>query len=229
MKKLQKRDTNKGFWLQYFSSEVDLPFWQEWFNHELHVKALQAGSNSQSDEFTIELGLQAHPINDEFKKDTTRSTNSLFSYQVAKNVGVHVIDLVLNRSSSTFKGYQTSLSDFQESMKKGSSSCGQAHQFCFKLKVLLDIYLTLCLTDNVYTQVEVGLIESPVANIWPEVKVVIDTMSAWMVPFLKIFGIEKRNGLSSFDVCTDSTNDICDLVEEFFIRPPGTCRDVIFG
>eukprot|EP00957_Ditylum_brightwellii_P071394 5427933-Ditylum_brightwellii.AAC.1 len=32
--------------------------------------------------------------------------------------------LALSRSSSTFKGCQASLLDFQESLKKGSSSCG---------------------------------------------------------------------------------------------------------
>ena len=44
-----------------------------------------------------------------------------------------------------------------------------------------------------YIQVEVNLKKTPVENIWPEVMGIILAVNAWMVPFLKKFGVEKGN------------------------------------
>ena len=37
-----------------------------------------------------------------------------------------------------------------------------------------------------------------------------------MVPFMKIFGVEKGNGISYFAVIIGSPHDMCELVKEYF-------------
>ena len=43
-----------------------------------------------------------------------------------------------------------------------------------------------------YTQFEVDLERPPVNQIWPEVMGIILAVNAWMVPFMKTFGVEKE-------------------------------------
>ena len=54
-----------------------------------------------------------------------------------------------------------------------------------------------------YTQFEVDIEQPPVEHIWPEVMGIILAVNAWMVTFLKTFGVEKGNGLSPFAVSID--------------------------
>ena len=44
-------------------------------------------------------------------------------------------------------------------------------------------------------------------------------VNAWMVPFLKTFGVEKGNGISPFYVSIDGPNALGKLVKENFKRP----------
>ena len=44
--------------------------------------------------------------------------------------------------------------------------------------------------------VNVDLMSPAVDQLWPEVRGVIETVNAWIQPFLKLFGVEDRNGLS---------------------------------
>ena len=39
-------------------------------------------------------------------------------------------------------------------------------------------------------------------------------VNAWMVPFLKTFGLEKGNSLSTFDVSIDIPHELRELVKE---------------
>ena len=64
-----------------------------------------------------------------------------------------------------------------------------------------------------YTQVKVDLEQPHVEQIWPEVMGIILAVIAWMVPFLRIFGVEKVNGLSPFDVSIDIPHAPAELVK----------------
>ena len=44
-------------------------------------------------------------------------------------------------------------------------------------------------------------------------------VNAWMVIFMKEFGVEKGNGLSTFTVSIDSPHALGDLVKEYFKIP----------
>ena len=65
-----------------------------------------------------------------------------------------------------------------------------------------------------YTQLEVDLERPPVEHIWPEVMGIILAVNAWMVPFLKTFGVEKGNGLSPFAVSIDIPHALGELAKE---------------
>ena len=58
-----------------------------------------------------------------------------------------------------------------------------------------------------------------VDQLWEEVKGVIEVVTSWMLPFLKVFGVEEGNGLSPFAVTIDKPSDLLALVEQFF-KPP---------
>ena len=62
-----------------------------------------------------------------------------------------------------------------------------------------------------YTQVKVDLEQLPAEHIWPEVMDIILAVNAWMVTFLKAFGVEKGNGLSPFAVSIDIPHALGDL------------------
>ena len=64
-----------------------------------------------------------------------------------------------------------------------------------------------------YTQFEVDLERPPVNQIWPEVMGIILAVNAWMVPFMKTFGVEKGNFLSPFDVSIDIPHALGELVK----------------
>ena len=44
-------------------------------------------------------------------------------------------------------------------------------------------------------------------------------VNAWLMPFLKIFGLYKGNSFSPFSVSIGIPNDICKLVKEYSKRP----------
>ena len=44
-------------------------------------------------------------------------------------------------------------------------------------------------------------------------------LNAWMMPFLKTFGVEKGNGLSPFAVSIDIPHVLSELAKEYFKRP----------
>ena len=46
-------------------------------------------------------------------------------------------DLAVSRPNTTFKGYQSTLSDFNESLKRGSSTYGTVSRDCFSLDAYL--------------------------------------------------------------------------------------------
>ena len=71
----------------------------------------------------------------------------------------------------------------------------------------------------VYTQVKVDLETPPVEQIWPEVMGIILVVNAWMVPFMKTFGVEKVNGLSTFSVSIYIPHTLSELVKEYLRRP----------
>ena len=54
---------------------------------------------------------------------------------------------------------------------------------------------------------------------WEEVKGVIEVVNSWMMPFLKLFGVEVGNGLSPFAVDIDTPSDLLALIDQFF-KPP---------
>ena len=70
-----------------------------------------------------------------------------------------------------------------------------------------------------YTKLEVDLEQSPVKHISPELMGIILAVTAWIVPFMKTLGVEKRNGLSTFAVSTDSPHARVDLVKEYIKIP----------
>ena len=67
-----------------------------------------------------------------------------------------------------------------------------------------------------YTQFKFDIERPPVKHIWPEVMGVILAVNAWMVPFLKKFGVEKGNGLSHFAVSIYILHALSELVKEYF-------------
>ena len=103
-------------------------------------------------------------------------------------------DLVTARSHTSFKGYQHTFPEFLQSLKKGSAGTtgGPVH------------------VDNDMPAVD---------QLWEEVKGVIEVVNSWMLPFLKVFGVEEGNGLSPFAVTIDKPSDLLALVEQFF-KPP---------
>ena len=70
-----------------------------------------------------------------------------------------------------------------------------------------------------YTQFKFDIERPPVKHIWPEVMGIILAVNAWMVTFLKTFGVEKGNGLSPFAVSIDIPHALIELVKEYFKRP----------
>ena len=48
---------------------------------------------------------------------------------------------------------------------------------------------------------------------------IILAVNAWMVPFLKTFGVDKGNCISPFSVSIDSPYVLGELVKEYFKRP----------
>ena len=64
-----------------------------------------------------------------------------------------------------------------------------------------------------YTQVEVDLGQPLVKQNFPEVMGILLVVNAWMVPFLKTFGVEKGNGQYTFPVSIDSPHALGELVK----------------
>ena len=67
-----------------------------------------------------------------------------------------------------------------------------------------------------YIQVGVNIERLHVEHIWPEVMGIMLAVNACMVPFMKIFVVEKVSGLSTFAVSIDSPHAIGELVKEYF-------------
>ena len=61
--------------------------------------------------------------------------------------------------------------------------------------------------------------KSAVDQLWDEVKGVIEVVNSWMLPFLKVFGVEEGNGLSPFAVPIETPSYLLTVVEQFF-KPP---------
>ena len=56
--------------------------------------------------------------------------------------------------------------------------------------------------------VHVDLNKPAVGKLWDGVSRLIQAATAWMVPFLKLFGVKEGNGLSPFSVNTKTTGDL---------------------
>ena len=80
-----------------------------------------------------------------------------------------------------------------------------------------------------YTQIEVDLEGPPDEHIWPEVMGIILSVNAWMLPFLRTFGVEKGNGLSPFAIIIDSPHALGKLVKEYFKIPTPDRQGCITG
>ena len=70
-----------------------------------------------------------------------------------------------------------------------------------------------------YTQFKVDLERPHVEHIWLEVMDIILAVNAWMVPFLKKFGVEKGNGISTLAVSIDIPHAVGELVKKHFRTP----------
>ena len=70
-----------------------------------------------------------------------------------------------------------------------------------------------------YNWVEVDLKRLPVEHIWPEVMGIILGVNAWVVPFLKTFGVVKGNDIFHFSVSINIPHAIGELVREYFKIP----------
>ena len=101
--------------------------------------------------------------------------------------------LVTARTKTSFKGYQQTFPDFLASLQDGSDGA-------------------------LAGPVDVDLDKKAVDQLWDEVKGVIGMSNAWMVQFLKIFGVVEGNGLSPFVTSIDSPSDLSALIDRFF-RP----------
>ena len=53
---------------------------------------------------------------------------------------------------------------------------------------------------------------------------IIGTVISWMLPFLKLFGIVERNGLSPFATSFNSPYDLSNAVKWFFCAPKADMR-----
>ena len=95
------------------------------------------------------------------------------------------IDITVSRLNKTFKGYQSTLSDFNKSLKRGLSTSGPViHDYFHWMRICNFVSPIIVL---LYTQVKVDLERPPVEHIWPEMMGIILAVNAWMVPFLKTF------------------------------------------
>ena len=123
-------------------------------------------------------------------------------------------DISVPISNTNFKGYQSTFSDFDENLKRDSSTPGPVSHDIFHSMQIYNFVSPIILL--LYTQVKVDLERLPVEQIWPELMGIILAVNAWMVPFLTKFGVEKGNGLSSFSIIIDSPHAISELVKEYF-------------
>jgi len=107
---------------------------------------------------------------------------------------IFLSNLVTARNHTSFKGYQQTFPEFLDTLKKGSAgaTAGPVH---------------------------VNNDEPAVDQLWDEVKGVIEVVNSWMLPFLKVFGVEEGNGLSPFAVAIESPSDIQALIDKFFKSP----------
>ena len=64
-----------------------------------------------------------------------------------------------------------------------------------------------------YTQLEVDLERPHVKQIWTEAMGIILAVNAWMVTFLKTFGVYKGKGLSPFAFSIDRPHALGELVK----------------
>ena len=103
-------------------------------------------------------------------------------------------NLVTARTHTSFKGYQQTFPEFLDTLKKGSVGATTG-------------------------PVNVDDDKPAVDQLWDEVKGVIEVVNSWMLPFLKVFGVEKGNGLSPFAVPIETPSDLLTMVEQFF-KPP---------
>ena len=100
------------------------------------------------------------------------------------------------RTHTEFKGYQQTFPEFVKTLKKGSAGATAG-------------------------PVNVDDDKPAVDQLWDEVKGVIEVVNSWMLPFLKVFGVEEGNGLSPFAVPIETPNDLITMVEQFFKPPKG--------
>ena len=77
-------------------------------------------------------------------------------------------DLAVSRSNTTFKVYQGTLSDFNNSLNRGSYTSGLVSHECFSTRCTF-VNVVSPIIVLLYAQVEVDLEQPPVEQIWPEV------------------------------------------------------------
>ena len=104
--------------------------------------------------------------------------------------------LVTSRSKTYFKGYQQTYPEFIESLVASSNG-----------------------GISMSGPVNVDLNMPAVDQLWDEVKGVMEVTTAWMKPFLNLFGVTEGNGLSPFATDINTPSDLMVMVKQFF-RPP---------
>ena len=102
--------------------------------------------------------------------------------------------LVTSRSSTTFKGHQNTFPEYLAAMQADMSGA-----------IAGPVHVTLDCTPAV-------------TQLWNEVKGVIEVTNSFMLPFLKLFGVEVGNGLSPFATNIDTPDDLVIQLRQFF-RP----------
>ena len=64
-----------------------------------------------------------------------------------------------------------------------------------------------------------------VTQLWSEFYKIVRTTNDVMLPFLKLFGAEEGNGVSSFARTFDTPNDLITVINNFFQPPASNPRD----
>ena len=109
-------------------------------------------------------------------------------------------DLVTPRFKTSFKGYQQPFPDYIK---------------CFKSSSI----------EDECNPVDLDLDKANINRLWDEATGVIEVKNCWMRPFLKVFGGEEGNGLSSFAVSIDIPGHLWKVVNQFSSPPKRDTRD----
>ncbi len=98
-------------------------------------------------------------------------------------------NLTIDWSNTIFKEYGASLKSFVDTLKKVFDSS---------------------------SSIDIDLDSTAIEQLWETVKGVVTTLNSWMAPFLKAFGVEEGNEISSFAVYIESPSNHIKLMGNFF-------------